>query len=188
MKLRIPILFLVIYLSAVSCASATGWQDIKKQALVAVNSNDCETAWNLIWPWAQRGNLEARAILATSMVVAKLTPPSNSDDAISRFRHFIILAVHGAANGDSAAVEVLYSLIKDKQIMDIGGRKLIRCFDAHKEPLFCVEEAVKDGFIPSFEDYVKEIEIMSKFSNLPRASCKISVGEHDLPTQGRRKN
>lgn len=182
MNLRTPTLIIIVFLSTSSYALTSGWENTKKQALAAINSNDCATAWNLIWPWAQRGNLDARAILATSMVAVRLTPPGNSD-TISRFRHSVILAVHGVANGDPAATELLYALIKSKHIMDMGGRKLKRCVDAGKSPRLCVEKAVKDNFVPSFEDYSKEIGIISASPDLSRASCNIPVEEHDLPTQ-----
>ncbi|MCP4341808.1 MAG: hypothetical protein GY799_23735 [Desulfobulbaceae bacterium] len=151
--------------------------------MTAINSNDCATAWDLIWPWAQKGNLDARAVLATSIFVVQLTPPGICGDAISRFRHSVILAVHGATNGDPAATELLHALIKTKQIMAIGGGNLTRCFEMGKPPRLCVEEAVANGFVPSFEDYSKEIEIISASPNSHKASCNISVGVQDLPTQ-----
>lgn len=147
------------------------WESAKTQGTSAVESGDCALAWNLIWPWARKGQVEARAILAGGVVVAELTPPGSGKDAISRFRHAVILAVHGAAEGDRTATELLDGFLRIDIVLDMGGRPLKRCFEAGILPATCVGEAVKSGFVPDFRDYAREVDAVSKSAGAAQASC-----------------
>lgn len=137
------------------------WDTAKAQAAAAVESGDCGRAWDLLWPWAGRGRIEARAILAGGVVAAGLTPPGGSGDAVSQFRHALVLSVHGAAGGDAKALEILRALVRPELVSRMGGRALKRCLDAGSPPRGCVADAVEAGFVPDFENYASEIDAAS---------------------------
>lgn len=166
---------LLVFFITVSFAWAQtpgDWQAAKKQGATAVESGDCARAWDIIWPWARNGKIEARAILAGGVFAIGLTPPGSGMDAISRFRHALILAVHGAAEGDSVATELLYGYIRTEVVSEMGGRKMKQCLDAGHPPNRCVADAVKQGFVPSFEAYAQEIDVLSAVAGASAALCK----------------
>lgn len=145
--------------ATVACAQVPDdWDRSKTQAAAAVESGDCARAWNLIWPWARRGQVEARAILAGGAVANGLTPPGGSGDAVSQFRHALILSVHGAAGGDAKTMEMLRAVVRPELVSHMGGRALKRCLDAGNPPHRCVADAVEAGFVPDFESYADEID------------------------------
>lgn len=186
MKLRTTALAALVAATTIACAEVPGeWEAAKKQAAAAVDSGDCASAWSLVWPWARSGNIEARAILATSMVAAGLTPPGSRGDAISLFRHSLVLAVHGAADGDRAATELLHALIRTELVSDMGGAQLKRCLDAGTFSRTCVANAVNDGFVPDFADYSIEIDATASATGAAEASCRIvdTAGSKALPIQ-----
>ena len=174
MKSTLIMLIAFIATTTLACAQITNnWETAKKQGEAAVDSGDCAQAWNLIWPWARSGQVEARAILAGGVFAAGLTPPGGSGDAISQFRHAVILAVHGAAEGDPAATELLHSLIRTELVSDMGGRKMKLCLEAGLAPHICVAEAVKLGFVPDFDAYAKEIDAVATLPGAAAAFCKL---------------
>lgn len=168
--------------AAAACAQSPGhWDTTKAQGAAAVESGDCARAWTLIWPWARRGQIEARAILAGGVAAAGLTPPGGSGDSISQFRHAVILSVHGAAEGDTTATEVLRSLVRTEPVSQMGGHALVQCLDSGNPPRSCVANAVAAGFVPDFESYARQIDDGSRFRP---ARCAVSGGsENTLPKQ-----
>lgn len=157
------------------------WDTAKARGAAAVESGDCARAWSLIWPWAKRGQIEARAILAGGVAAAGLTPPGGSGDAISQFRHGLILSVHGAAEGDRTATEILRSLVRSELVSQMGGQGLLQCLDSGTPPRPCVANAVAAGFVPDFESYARQIDDGSR--SRP-ARCAVSGdSESTLPKQ-----
>jgi hypothetical protein len=153
------------------------WETTKKQLEVVVNAHDCSRVWNLTWPWARSGVVEARAFLAGGMhpLGLGLIPPGTSDSrAIAR--HFLILTAYGAVDGDRAVTEMLHEVLRMDLVSDMGGKNLKSCLDAGKTARTCVDAAVKEGFLPDFKTYAKEIETATA-SGLP-VSCK---SMHDRP-------
>lgn len=184
MKLCTITLFALLAAATMACAGANDdWAGAKKQASSAIDARDCSKAWNLVWPWAKRGNMEARAILATGMLAAGLTPPGGRADAISRYRDSVILAVYGAAGGDTAATELCLALIQNNLVSDMGGKRLAHCLKAGTAPQTCVDNAVNNGFVPDFESYSREIDAVASAPGAPKASCQIpgKAESPDLP-------
>jgi len=177
MKLLTIILTVLFWVGPVAYAQKeSDWEITKNKAASLINSKDCANAWQLIWPWARKGNIEARAILATAIYAAGLIPPNSTSDAITLFRHSLILSVHGSANGDPAALELLHALLREKLISDMGGSVLEGCLNIGTPPSKCVENAVIDGFVPSFYDYAREIDTLSRADWSLKASCRHGDG------------
>jgi len=183
MNLRIATILILVNAPAIVYAmDLEGWGETKKQAALAINSGNCATAWSLVWPWARSGNIEARSILATSMITAGLMPPGSAKDSISRLRHSVIFAVHGSLNKDSAVTELLRALLRTQIVLDSGGKKFMRCLDsAENPPPVCVKNAVTAGFIPDFTDYARELDAIASSFGPPLASCDIPTREFSLP-------
>ena len=174
MKLYIVTLVALLTTVSTACAGANNdWIEAKKQASLAIDAGECTKAWELVWPWAKRGNVEARAILATGMLAAGLTPPGGRNDAITRYRDSIILAVHGAADGDAAATEMSLGLVQNALVSDMGGTQIAACFKAGTGPQTCVDSAIKNGFIPDFANYAREIDAVASAPGAPKATCHI---------------
>jgi hypothetical protein len=179
------ITFIALLISSlVACARANdNWMDVKNQASSAINAGDCSKAWELVWPWAKRGNLEARAILATGMLAAGLTPPGGRDDAITRYRDSVILAVHGAAGGNAAATEMCLALIQEEPVSAMGGNQLSNCLKTGSNPQTCVDSAINSGFVPAFADYAREIDAVASIPDASKATCLApsKTDSNDLP-------
>ncbi len=174
MKLRTTASIAVIAITVMACAQQrlSDWETAKIQAMTAIDSGDCTGAWNLVWPWAREGNIEARAVLASGVVAAGLTPPGSHGDAVSQFRHSVILAVHGSADGDPVTMEFLNALIRTNLVSDMGGDKLKRCLDAADTPPHtCIASAINDGFVPGFQDYSREIDANASALGASAAFC-----------------
>ena len=147
--------------------------EAKQQASLAIDAGECSKAWELVWPWAKRGNVEARAILATGMLAAGLSLPGGRNDAITRYRDSLILAVHGAAGGDAAAKEMSLGLVQNSLVSDMGGAQFTACLKADAAPQTCVDSAIKNGFIPDFANYAREIDAVASAPGSPKATCHI---------------
>jgi hypothetical protein len=168
-----------------ACAQTSSrWGEVREQAGVAIMSGDCARGWDLIWPWARDGSVEARAILASGMLAAGLNPPGGRGDAVSRFRHSLILAVYGSAGGDAAATELLNALIRVEMVARMGGRELGTCLESGATHEVCVARSVKDGFIPDFSDYAREIDALASARGAPEASCLVPNNSQPLPMPG----
>lgn len=183
MKPAMTVVVTFIVMTAIACAKpSSDWEAAKTQAATTIDSGDCAGAWNLVWPWARRGNIEARAILATGVVAAGLIPSGSHGDAISQFRHSVILAVHGVADGDRATIELLNALMRSDVVSDMGGDRLKRCLDADTPARTCIANAINDGFVPDFGDYAREIDANASAPGAPAASCRSAeVAQQPLP-------
>jgi hypothetical protein len=174
MKLYTVTLFALLITVSTACARANSdWIEAKQHASLAIDAGECSKAWELMWPRAKRGNVEARAILATGMLAAGLSLPGGRNDAITRYRDSIILAVHGAAGGDAAATEMSLGLVQNTLVSDMGGAQFAACLKADTAPQSCVDSAIKNGFIPDFANYAREIDAVASAPGASKATCHI---------------
>ena len=174
MKLYTVTLIALLTTVSTACAQTNSdWIEAKQQASLAIDAGECSKAWELVWPWAKRGNVEARAILATGMLAAGLSLPGGRNDAITRYRDSLILAVHGAAGGDAAAKEMSLGLVQNSLVSDMGGAQFTACLKADTAPQTCVDSAIKNGFIPDFANYAREIDAVASAPGSPKATCHI---------------
>lgn len=182
MKFYTITLFTLLIIVTMACAGANDdWIETKKQASSAIDAKNCSKAWELVWPWAKRGNVEARAILATGMLAAGLTVPGGRDDAITRYRDSVILAIHGAADGDAAATEMALALVRIDHVAKMGGAQFADCINAGTAPKTCVDNATSSGFVPDFAEYSREIDAVTSARGSPKASCQFPSKAESLP-------
>jgi len=122
----------------------------------------CLETWNILWPWAKKGNLEARVFIALRVVSFLHMPywrmPDDADDVLSRRRHAFIMIVHSSGIPDSGDEPTLNQIFVDYiQGFSFPGKKsLLSCLQEPKS--LCAQGAVEQGVVPSFEVYAKEID------------------------------
>lgn len=183
-QLKIITLFFLVIMTTITCAqSVDDWVSVKAKISDKVDSGDCAGAWDLIWPWAQRGSTEARAILAKGVAFNGLIPPGSYGDAISLYRHAVILAVYGVIDADSSTVKLLNKLIQTGPVLSIGGDKLKRCLNTANLARICTAQAIKSSFVPAFENYSREVNANAAIPGAPEASCYSGEKPQPLPVR-----
>lgn len=135
----------------------------------------CQAAWNLLWPWARKGNLEARALLLMDAYTNGRIMPGRNRDWITVSRDMMILAVH------SAGVEgETYNKILDEQYKTEFAKSVfskgsdLNCF-VQSRSQDCTKTAVAHHVVPSFKQYADEIDLLIKAGK--RSVCLGTMGD-----------
>lgn len=171
----IRLLALVAAVSSTATVLAESWTEAKPAIGEAVNERDCEQVWELTWPWAKAGESEARWGLATGVVTMGLMPPGVGRDAITRFRHVMVMSVHGAAAGQPSSTELLATVLPT-DLQPVMGRQLLRCLTDGKQPAQdCVDAAVAEGLVPSFAAYAAELDWLAAAAPDADATCEVKL-------------
>lgn len=116
--------------------------------------------FSILWKWAKRDNLEARAGLLLQMTMIhgpSLILPSSSFDSLTHRRYDIIMAIHSIGSDfDSKNNNYIDDFYTD--INGLGRQSTFaKCLDA-KRSQECVKFAVENRNIPSFEAFAQEID------------------------------
>ncbi len=159
---------------------ATSWPTSRDRALQAFDRGNCDKVWQLVWPRAREGNMQAMAMLATGAYSAGLLPPGISQDALARLRHTLILSAHAAASNDAANNELLNSLLQESLIAAAGGRQLQECLTGQTAKEQCIRRAIDMGFLPSLANYAKELASAEKQPHA-KASCTLPGNAATIP-------
>ncbi|MBM7067851.1 hypothetical protein [Actibacterium sp. 188UL27-1] len=149
---------------------AADYAQIRDQALFALENGDCAKVWDMLWPHAKAGEVQARADLATLPYLRDFHYPGLAGDQISRTRDTLILAVHGAANGDPTAVETARAYLE----VSNAGRAVSSCLEGATDPSAaarCVEGAVADGVIPDFPSFALGLDTVATLDAALPARC-----------------
>ncbi len=173
--------FIALHCTAMAAPAAT-WQTTRDQAAQAFEKSNCTKVWQLVWPWARGGNVQALAMLATGAYSANLLPPGISTDPLARLRHTLILSAHAAAGNDTANTQLLEGLLQEPLIADAGGRQLRECLAGNTAKEKCISHAVNDGFLPALVTYSKELALAEQQPHA-KATCKLPGSATPLPTQ-----
>jgi|GEM_PF-3366602 len=155
-------------------AFAASQQNISRAKLL--DSEKCQLNWDLAWPWAKRGNLQARAMIYALLTIPKrqrLVMPGLPTDDLSLFRDTIILYVH--------SLGFQYEDVVDEDILSVSGemaafhqgeigrlysvpsarlRACIKAAHSREAAQQCAEVAVDEGIVPSFESYAAEVDAL----------------------------
>jgi hypothetical protein len=149
------------------------------QAWAALKNDDCRSAWDILWPLAKSGNVEARYYLY-SAVASKIIPPGVTKDPPSWYRHVLALSAYAAlrpreryasdteSDGRFARVDVPAS-IKALNLGE-GGEKVAKCYKGASSLQTCLDLGISLGIIPTFEDYARETELTARETGIP-ARC-----------------
>lgn len=123
----------------------------------------CQQSWNILWPWAKKGNLEARAELLGDYYAYKRSMPGHGD-WISIKRDLIVLLIHSAGYNykDNRRYEgsrmMPFEILKELLDSDYPSAKEFSVCRSDSLTTACADQVIKLGLVPSFEDYAAEID------------------------------
>ena len=144
---------------------------------LASDENKCIAIWDILWPWAKRGNLEARellfsAVYPTAPDMISLELPGSAGDVLSRRRDAIILAVHtiGFHTGEESIDQNYESDSKHfySAFLNDGGQgsAFLKCINTEPNNE-CAKRFVGILF-PTFDRYAAQIDAFTKNGMKPR--------------------
>lgn len=125
---------------------------------------NCDLLYNILWQWSKKGNLNARSRIFISMAIAPMSGsafllPTTSSDRMTYMRQLALLAIYQVGSEeekDNFIKETADSFITE--FLDNRlGKNLVTCIQKNRS-YRCVEEAVKEGAIPSFDRFAKEVD------------------------------
>lgn len=167
MKIKILIAFIVLLSAKSAFAADLGWVErIQPFLSKAGKEKNCQAMWNILWPEAKAGNLQARFALFVYLLPMmhhdRIIPPGHSDDFITRMRDSLIMSVHSSGvrfeekSPDEGLMEgAIYSIMLRKDLHD--HKSFLDCV-ATENSQHCAEIAIQNDIVPSFEEYAAEIE------------------------------
>ncbi len=176
------LIFITLAIVFVSCpdqtqaaSSRSDWQKDKSE-VTKIISKDCKKAFEILWPWAKDGNQEARFALLFYTMMGDMYWPEGSDNA-SRQRDIIILAIHSSGykiskneNDLQQAAFLMGNLDKTS-----SGKQFLKCLE-NKGSDKCVNQAVEESVVPSFESFSEQTEIL--LSNGFKIECNRKSGAY----------
>lgn len=154
----------------------------------------CAETWDMLWPWAKKGNYEARGLLlaltVSMMHMNSLVPPGS--DPKNRAAHDTDIIIMGAHTmpltkkdsphlfldpdsgeeypGANFPFSYATYLIENRRLPNEKKQPYLDCLKETPSHA-CADIAVKDGLVPSFEEYAAKIDaLMAKGI---KASCII---------------
>lgn len=157
-------------------AEDPAWSSDKAKLEKLVAEEKCEEYWGLLWPWAKRGNMEARSLLflmsAMQLHMPEVYPPGRSGDMVSHLRDIIILGLHSlpyqnvdvGTDTEKVSIDILTKFISYyatnlKWDHRNKASKFMECWSKEKTQT-CTKLAVNNGVIPSWEVYASEIDAL----------------------------
>jgi hypothetical protein len=156
-------------------AAYTAWEQSLSGGKLS-DAEQCQHNWDFVWPWAKRGNLQARAMIYVLLTIPKrqrLVMPGLPTDDLSLFRDTIIFYVH--------SLGVQYEDVVDEDILSVSGemaefhqgeigrlysvtsthlRACIKAAHSREAVQPCAKVAVDEGIVPSFESYAAEVDAL----------------------------
>lgn len=139
------------------------WASDKSRLEALVNEGRCEEYWNLLWPWAKKGNYEARYYLSSLLISFpygdRICSPGSHCDLVSTFYDSVVFAIHSSGYKKDKAfnnfADSLYEMFGFSR--SVGGQKFLDCLK-QKSPRDCAAVAVSENVVPSFEEYAYRID------------------------------
>lgn len=165
-------------------------QDMPNWEIVGTNieKGTCEDRWDLFWPFAKEGNLDARAhllfLLAPALHNDMLYAPGRSGDNVSQLRDIAIMAAHSLGyHHKKPEVNEHYAGIIDQFLINTpavkwGNGKFRNCLIKKGLIAECAQVAVEEKIVPSFETYVAEIDALTAQGY--KATCSYAPPEPQI--------
>jgi len=148
-------------------------------ALGRGNVQECDKWWERAWSLAKDGDLEARAQISDEMSLNRFMIIRNPSDIILRQREYLIWRIHSLGLGQQADysrpenaelrrlnLDSLFGVSDNpsRVFTNNSFRRFVdrdsfgRCM-LEKANQDCVRLAVEPRIVPSFENYVKELDL-----------------------------
>jgi hypothetical protein len=179
-----------LFISAAE-VSGDGWSEPFRKALAAIKNQDCEAAWNTIWPLTKSGDVDAIKFLAETLR-GGLTPPGEYRPSRELWdRYWLTIFVYATLSDKEFR---LSSDISDERIQaltprvirhirsDSEGERVAECFESTLAPKECVQLAIKLNVVSQFSVFWTEAETAVSESN-QKAIC---LSSFNLPEPIRR--
>lgn len=147
------------------------------------SSSKCASMWDILWPQAKGGNLEARAILLYHMYSSGMILPGDKGDSISKIRNIAIIGIHSVGvksedvpqqNAHHDFLDGLYKALSKSNFLTLGepnsaSEDFFECA-ARRWTNSCAQIMVENHLIPSFDDFSKEIDLFASQGEKARCS------------------
>lgn len=166
-------------------ADDPAWIADKKRAEALFETDNCDDYWQIVWPWVKKGNMDARVLLwvrTVPMMHMPVVRPPASEDIVTHLRHLLITTIHhsGILIGDDGDTldQYVYSLFPLIEHLSVHFQECINDAPSPK----CAEIAVEEKIIPSFENYVAEIDMLMKNGYLGK--CEIGYRRTKIQESG----
>lgn len=191
---RLTIILPVLFLSSLAYAEESKTDDrefetaLEKFKLLQ-NEGKCDEYWNVFWPLAKKGNLNARQALyylvSFKLHMDDISAPGKSRDEVTQLRDYVILAVHSLGAKPPGYEEIAKQRYEDLHFRIFGfhkehsrGYDFYKCYKETPSPA-CADIAVKHEAVPSFEDYASEID--AAIAQGKKSICIPHEGEDEIP-------
>ena len=146
----------------------------------------CQERWDTLWSAVQEGHVEARLAIVMGMMVGSLKGvPSRSDDYFSRKRDMLILAIYsvGMTDPDYKFIDTLYY----KNLKSVpGARAFFKCIETNRSQA-CAQILVNRQTIPSFQDYIDEVNTAIEAGAKPKCRFPDGYGYKIVPSPEEQK-
>ena len=156
------------------------WAVTKGRVLrIRVNDEYCATAWDMVWPWAKAGNLEARHFLHRFLVKniptrIPILPPGEESTGDSFLENAVTLAIYAHDHSSDDRNEII-SLTKTQArafykkvgLSEGRGKRFFGCVEGGGQN--CMQIAIEDGIVDPYEVYAERIDRFLK--NGIKAKC-----------------
>lgn len=144
---------------------ASDWAADKARLEQLANEGRCEGYWDVLWPWAKKGNDEARELLLVSLLpgphMEGVCSPGSQCDFVTHMRDIIIVAVHASPIQYKEYKEAVNSYFQQWGFEDVKqGKEFMECFNNTTSDKDCASLAVGANIVPSFEEYAAQIDAM----------------------------
>lgn len=146
----------------------SAWIEDRQLLQGLLKEHACDRVWTTLWPWAKRGNMEARFLIFMLMVPPPdadfLRAPGNSGDYATTMRDALVMAVHSLDFDDHSSERAHYREVTVNLLRSIGRDDspdvgpVLTCM--RRSRTGCSEIAVKEMLVPSFDDYVRQIDAL----------------------------
>lgn len=137
-----------------------------RPAIEAIFRGDCQTAWDLMWPLARGEDHEAQHFLMEA--VMKMAPPGSDLESRTDFlRHILVFGMNAALSDKLPGTthpslrdwpSQLFPFFLDLLALGEKGEQVAQCYKSQSTYQGCLNLAVTLGVVPSFSEYVKEID------------------------------
>lgn len=144
------------------------WEaDMKRLGELGASQKDCDERWNILWPRAKKGNLEARLVLFMQLMPGPhqtgLFPPGSTKDMLSAIRDGTIVAIHSVGNKYEEMDRLLYGFYYELPRIFFGFSREFEEFAQcakEKRSQDCIKIAVDAHLVPTFEVFAEQIDAL----------------------------
>ena len=146
-------------------ASDDEWQADREFAINQMTNGNCEEAWTLLWKWGQTGSKEALNVIAGGIYAHGMTVPGAPTDKLALYRYIFIFLTHGLSERAGSEQKLFNALFGEILFPEKSGHPFGECLKGEGPIEACVDVAVTTELVPSFVEFVSEVNALSSANN-----------------------